>query len=225
MRFLVISDIHGDVEVLDKLDNEFSKADIVLFAGDFANEKDTETGLPVLQKLIKKHETIYSVLGNCDDPDFIEHIEENDISVENTIVFHENLAFTGCGGGTIHTGKSPNERTEEDILSDLHIVTDQDTSDWNNLITIMHNPPKNTKTDMIDGGIHVGSEMLYNWIEKIQPLLVVTGHIHESAGIDKINNTVVINPGPLCNGNYGIVEIQKENGIWVVKNSSLEKLS
>ena len=39
MRFLVISDIHGEVEKLDKLDGEFAKADGVLFLGDFTKEK------------------------------------------------------------------------------------------------------------------------------------------------------------------------------------------
>ena len=35
MKFLVITDIHGNVESLDKLDDEFKNCDAVLFAGDF----------------------------------------------------------------------------------------------------------------------------------------------------------------------------------------------
>ena len=58
MRFLVLSDIHGEVEKLDKLDGEFQKADGVLFLGDFARFKEPETGLPVFNALLKKHENI-----------------------------------------------------------------------------------------------------------------------------------------------------------------------
>ena len=53
MRFLVISDGHGALDVLDKLDSEFKSCDIVLFGGDFAKFKEPETGLPFLQKLVK----------------------------------------------------------------------------------------------------------------------------------------------------------------------------
>ena len=35
MKFLVISDIHGNIENLEKLESQFSTADAVLFAGDF----------------------------------------------------------------------------------------------------------------------------------------------------------------------------------------------
>ena len=31
MRFLIISDGHGDLDILDKLDSEFEKSDVVLF--------------------------------------------------------------------------------------------------------------------------------------------------------------------------------------------------
>ena len=43
MKFLVLSDIHGNEEKLEKLNAEFEAADAVLFAGDFvtnSNEKE-----------------------------------------------------------------------------------------------------------------------------------------------------------------------------------------
>ena len=50
MKFLVLSDIHGDLEHLGKLEGEFKKADAVLFAGDFAKFGEPETAEPVLEK-------------------------------------------------------------------------------------------------------------------------------------------------------------------------------
>ena len=82
--------------------------------------------------------------------------------------------------------------------------------DWSRLILITHNPPKDTKTDMISGGIHVGSEKVRAWIEEHKPFFVVTGHIHESFGIDYIGETPVINPGALCEGNYVVLEVEWE---------------
>ena len=46
MKFLVISDLHGNLDVLDKMEGIFKEADAVLFAGDFAKFGESATGLP-----------------------------------------------------------------------------------------------------------------------------------------------------------------------------------
>ena len=224
MRCLIISDGHGNLEMLDKLDDEFKKADCVLFGGDFAKFGETETGLPFLQCLCKKHERIFAVLGNCDEEDFIEQLENSDISVVNSIVYSEGLAFIGSSGGSKFTGTTPFEREDSDLAYDLHLALEKQDEDWSNLVDIMHNPPKDTKCDTISGGIHVGSPSLREWIENVKPLLVVTGHIHESRGIDKIGETVVVNPGALCEGNYAVSEIIRDGEAWKVTNTELKAL-
>lgn len=225
MRFLVVSDIHGNLENIEKLSEEFKNADAVLFAGDFAEFGKTETGLPVLEKLCKKHDQVFAVIGNCDEPDFIEELEKKDISVERTTAFFDGLVICGSGGGSKFTGTTPNERSEEELAADFNILFDsQEDGTWKNLIAIMHNPPKDTKCDMIESGIHVGSPLLREFIEKAEPLAVITGHIHESSAIDTIKNTVVINPGSLADGKYAILEIAKENNEWKVTSSELKTL-
>lgn len=228
MKFLVLSDMHGNKDILDKLDDEFKAADAVLFAGDFAQFKKPETGKPALEALCRKHDTVFSVIGNCDEPDFIEEIEDADICVQNTLVFHEGLAFAGSGGGSKFTGTTPNERTEEELLADLDIVSNSEggadeNGHWNNLIVIMHNPPKDTKCDAVNPTVHAGSLLLRKFIEDKQPLAVITGHIHEGAAIDKIGNTTVINPGPLCDGSYAVMEAQQKNGIWSIVSAQMKK--
>jgi Icc-related predicted phosphoesterase len=89
---------------------------------------------------------------------------------------------------------------------------------------IMHNPPKDTECDKITSGIHVGSAGLRQIIEEVKPLAVITGHIHESAGTDKIGNTVIMNPGSLAEGRYGILEVEKKGNQWQVTKAQLEKL-
>ncbi len=224
MKFLIISDLHAQVENLEKLESQFKESDAVLFAGDFAKFAHTETGLPSLEKLCKMHETIFSVTGNCDETDFINETEKRDISVEKQLVSFEGLMLTGSGGGSKFTGTTPNERTDEELYSDLHLVTEQGEQEWNNLIVLMHNPPKDTECDKISNGMHVGSPLLKEFIEKYQPLLVVTGHIHESAGICKVGKSTVVNPGALLEGKYATCEIIKTNGEWELKNLELKTL-
>lgn len=229
MKLLVISDLHAANEVLDKMDEQFSQADAVLFAGDYAECFKPETGKPALEKLVTKHDTIYSVLGNCDNPDFIEELEKQDVCVENTLVYHDGLYLVGAGGGTIFTGKTENERTEEEILKDFSIVdtTIQDSGDksiWSNLILISHNPPKDTKCDAVNAELHAGSQMFTDYIKENQPVAVVCGHIHEGAGVDKIGNTTVVNPGSLAEGKYAWLEISKTADGWKVDSAELKSL-
>ncbi|MBQ9538017.1 MAG: metallophosphoesterase family protein, partial [Treponema sp.] len=165
MKLLAISDLHGNLSVLDKMAEIFKEADAVLFAGDFAKFGDSSTGLPALEKLCSMHESIYAVIGNCDEPVFLEELEKRDVSVEKILSSHDGLSITGSGGGSKFTGTTPFERTDEELLSDFAMVTQQDAGEWNNLIAIMHNPPKDTKCDTISGGVHVGSPLLRKFIE------------------------------------------------------------
>ncbi len=222
MRFLVLSDIHGDTSFFDKLDAEFTQADAVLVAGDFAKFGDTETGLPTLQALMKKHETIYAITGNCDEPTFIEKLDEYDVNIEACLVHSQGIFFSGSGGASKFTGTTPNERDDEEFITDLRVVSELE--EKSNTILLIHNPPKNTKLDKIDAGVHVGSQLIKEFIEKNQPLAVISGHIHESFAIDTIGKTIAINPGSLAEGRYAILEIKKVSGEFVVTNSELKTI-
>ena len=230
MKLLVISDLHAHNDVLDKMDDIFKQADAVLFAGDFAECFKPETGDEALEKLCSKHDSIFAVLGNCDNETFLEDLEERDICVEKALVFHEGLAFAGSGGGTKFTGKTEFERTEEECLSDFDIVKNSidqngDKSLWKNLILISHNPPICGKLDSFDGVHHAGSQQFTDFIQENQPLAVICGHIHEGTGSDKIGDTLVINPGSLGEkGTYFWLDLEKDSeGNWKV--SKVEECS
>ena len=60
------------------------------------------------------------------------------------------------------------------------------------------------------------------FIEKYKPLAVITGHIHESAGIDTIGNTTVINPGALLENNYAWLDVEKQEDSFKVTKATLE---
>ena len=223
MKLLVISDLHAHNDVLDKMDDIFKQADAVLFAGDFAECFKPETGDGALAKLCSKHDTIFSVLGNCDNELFLGDLEEKDISVEKAMVFHEGLAFAGSGGGTKFTGKTEFERTEEECLSDFDILVNSveqggDSSLWQNTILISHNPPKGQVVDAVNPELHAGSQMFTDFILEHKPLAVICGHIHEGRGSEKIGDTLVINPGSLGEKEtYFWLELERSgDGSWKI---------
>ena len=224
MKLLVISDLHAHNDVLDKMDDIFTKADAVLFGGDFAECFKPETGEEALEKLCSKHDTIFAVLGNCDNEVFLEDLEEKDVCVEKALLFHEGLAFGGSGGGTKFTGKTEFERTDEECLSDFDIIVNSveqggDSSLWRNTILISHNPPKGKTVDKVNAALHAGSQQFTDFIIEHKPLAVICGHIHEGRGVEKIGDTTVINPGSLGEkGTYVWLTVEKQDGDWKVIN-------
>lgn len=230
MKLLVISDIHGNKGILHKMDDIFTNVDGVLFAGDFAVCFEPETGLEVLEDMCKKHENLFAVRGNCDSIDFIDELEERGVCAENTISFLNGISIAGSGGALIFKDNTEFERQEDDLLSDFDILKNTvsqsgENSLWKSTILISHNPPKANNIDKIAAGFNVGSQKFTELIEENQPLAVICGHIHEAAGIEKINNTTVINPGSLDENSYAILEIEKdEEENWFVKNVELLKV-
>lgn len=230
MKLLVISDLHAHNDVLDKMDEVFKQADAVIFGGDFAECFKPETGKEALERLCKKHDNIFAVLGNCDNEDFMEDLEDQDICVEKSLVFYEGLAFAGSGGGTKFTGKTEFEREEDECLSDFDIVKNSveqsgDSSLWKSLILVSHNPPVGDKIDSFDGEHHAGSQKFTDFIIANKPLAVVCGHIHEGTNIEKIGETVVINPGSLGEKEtYAWLNVEKDGDGWKVVSTELCKL-
>ncbi len=224
---LLISDLHGKIGNLEKLRAEFESADAVVFAGDFTEFGKDDTSLPAVKKLREMHENIFSVLGNCDGVDLLEVLEKQDMCCERGIVYFEGLAFSGSGGGSKFTGTTPNERTEEDLLSDFDVVKNSALDaqgQWSNLVLVSHNPPKETLCDECAPNVHVGSALLSDFVMATKPLALICGHIHEGRAIDKIGETVVINPGPLAEGFYAILEVEKSGEEWKVSNAELKNL-
>ncbi len=228
MKIVAISDIHGKLENLEKISDEIKAADAVFFAGDFSEDKKDETAKPVLDALCKMNDSVFAVIGNCDNPDLLDEIEKEDVSVHAGIVFYEGLAIAGSSGGSVFTKTTAFERTEEELQSDFDVIKNSNNPDeegqWNNLVLISHNPPKDTVCDKINAGIHVGSQTFRDFIIQTKPLLVVTGHIHEGVGSDKIGDTVVLNPGAVMLGQYATLEIEKKDGSWAVRNVELKSI-
>jgi Icc-related predicted phosphoesterase len=61
---------------------------------------------------------------------------------------------------------------------------------------VIHVPPYGTKLDEFAPGKHAGSTALRDWVERIEPLYLFCGHIHETAGLtDTIGATKCVNVG------------------------------
>ncbi|MFX1484823.1 MAG: hypothetical protein ACFFCP_16720, partial [Promethearchaeota archaeon] len=74
-------------------------------------------------------------------------------------------------------------------------------------ILVSHSPPEGTQLDMTTQGEHVGSSSIRNFIIAEKPTLVICGHIHEGRGVDKLSETLIVNPGSAAHGWAALVDL------------------
>jgi len=76
------------------------------------------------------------------------------------------------------------------------------------LAIVSHMPPRDTDADRLSSGEHVGSEALRDIIDEENISLVLCGHIHEARSLEEVNGTAVVNPGPVKEGSYAVLELE-----------------
>jgi len=77
-----------------------------------------------------------------------------------------------------------------------------------NLILVAHDPPFGSKAADLPFGENVGNRSVLEFIQRVQPDICLTGHIHEAESEDFIGKTKVLNPGMLCMGGYVLIRLE-----------------
>lgn len=183
--FYIISDIHGNHDDIDIL-FEKGKVEHIFILGDITSFGSLDEALDTLEKLNKVIKTSgYFIPGNC-DPDQLFNVDRvgNIFNVHNISrpLSNTKLCVYGIGGYRI-TSPRIHEEIREKYCS--------------NYIFISHIPPYDTKI-----GKYMGSEEIRKWIKEIKPIASFSGHIHEARGIDYLNGSLLVNPGPFEEGYY-----------------------
>ena len=98
----------------------------------------------------------------------------------------DKYAFFGYGGG----GFELEDKTLENLIPKLKKQIKNKI-----FIVITHQPPHNTKVDMINRH-HAGSKTILKLIKELKPRLNICGHLHENINKkDKKYKTFIVNPG------------------------------
>jgi len=193
MKFLAFGDSHGDIDaheiLLAKALDE--KLDVIVCIGDF-----TVFGMH-MNSLLKRLNEITIAAGTKLLMIHGNHESEAALKKEvakypDIIWLHEKtyklgaFEFVGFGGGGFHDH-------EPDFVT--FTKTFQPHSKQ---ILLTHQPPINTTLDEVSTDWHVGNQDFREFIENHQPIIALSGHIHETFGFqDLIRDSLLLNPGPI----------------------------
>ena len=206
MKIVALSDLHGDTRGLKQIAHDLESADLILLCGDITHFGGASDVARIVEEIEHYNKQIYAVAGNCDLVGVDTYLSKKNINLHGKTMTINGMNIAGVGGSLPCPGRTPNEFSEEELKNFLMSVKHMEKVE-EPLLLVAHQPPINTRNDMVSNGSHVGSISIRSFIEKEQPLICFTGHIHEGIGIDSIAATKIINPGPFRLGGYTVAEI------------------
>ena len=202
IKFLVVSDIHGNTSVTDWINSisEEEDVDYVLVLGDITDFGPNDVAKKILSSIERD---VYAIPGNCDPLSLPEAISGIAIDMHGKSADLDGFYVAGLGGSNPTIFNTPFELDEERIYRMLKPISKE------GMILMVHAPAYGIN-DMIPSGLNVGSTSILKIVKEFRPILVMSGHIHEDYGVKYIDGTTFVNPGPAKDGMYALIEV--DNG-------------
>lgn len=203
--WIAFGDIHERIGLVDCIE-DLEQANAVLLSGDLTNLGTRDGVAHILQKIAARNPRILAQIGNMDTTVVERVLNENKQNVHGQVSdLGEGVCLAAVGYSTPTPFGTPSEVEETRICQWAHDVLE--TADrFEKVIFMVHTPPQATVVDRLPSGVHVGSPGVRALIEKYQPAVVVTGHIHEGHGEEWIGRSHVLNPGAFAQGGYVRIE-------------------
>jgi uncharacterized protein len=192
MKLLLFSDLHCDVSAARRLVERSRDVDVLVGAGDLATiRRGINLCIDVLNSarcpailVPGNNESLDELIQACQSWPQARVLHGSEAEIQG-------VRFFGLGGGVPVTpfGAWSFDFTEEQAENLLSACPA-------GCVLISHSPPKGA-VDVSSSGKNLGSVAVRDAIERIRPILVVCGHIHESAGQTAyIGQSPVVNAGP-----------------------------
>ena len=184
MRCLVVADLHYSLPQFDWLLSAAAEFDLVIFAGDaldVGSSVDFRAQIMVVKKYLELLSGLTRVILCSGNHDLDERSAEGE-KISRWIGEVRELGIA-CDGDSLTIGDTlftvcpwwdgPGQGADRDQLSE---AAAERLRRW---IWVHHAPPANSPTSW-GGKRFFGDVELVQWIERYQPSMVISGHVHQS---------------------------------------------
>ncbi|WP_027179735.1 metallophosphoesterase family protein [Maridesulfovibrio bastinii] len=199
--WIAFGDIHQSAALVSRIP-EIDQAEGIIITGDLTNLSPDGAVEKVWETVASANPNILAQRGNMDRENVNSFLDGKNANLHCSV--HEifpGIKLMGVGCSMTTPFATPGEVSDSQLAQWLD-ETYATAGDYKQLVLAVHDTPKDSKLDVINGGAHVGSAAIRAFIEKVQPSVVICGHIHEASGTDYIGNSKIINPGMLSEGGY-----------------------
>jgi Icc-related predicted phosphoesterase len=215
INLLVCSDLHSSVDgakMIQRAANS-KEYDLLVVCGDFT----TYGSLDYVKSFFKgiKDVKAFAVPGNCDTPETVTVLEKAHSNIHDRKGEFADWHFFGFGGALPGSMGMPFEVPEDAIVSSLR----KNASRGGVMVTHM---PAFGMNDRGRSGKHTGSHGILKVAQEFKPRLALSGHMHESRGMETSDGVVYVNPGSAMNGFYASVWLGKEVKVKFYEDDSVD---
>ncbi|MEM2876446.1 MAG: metallophosphoesterase [Candidatus Bathyarchaeia archaeon] len=209
-KILALSDFHGFVPSFHKAVERArsEEVDLLIVAGDITHFGSLETAGKLLDILTKTRINVVFVPGNCDPASLASVSWSQPRCIHGRAFNTHNFNLIGVGGALETPFLTFFEVSDWEVWEILQMGLSGSLN--GRLIVVSHSPPKGTRLDITHSGLHIGSSSLRRFIEEKNPTCVICGHVHEARGKDRLNSTLIVNPGPARDGYCAVLEINED---------------
>jgi len=228
MRCLVVADLHYSLPQFDWLLSAAAQFDLVIFAGDaldLGSAVDFRAQIVVVRKYLSRLAGLTSVIlcsGNHDLDErnaegekysrWIGEVRELGVACDGDSLAIADTLFTVCPWWD---GPLLRQRLDAQLAEGAMRRPQR----W---IWVHHAPPANSPTSW-GGKRHFGDTELVQWIERYQPSMVISGHVHQSPFVqdgswfDRLGQTWVFNTGlqPGRPPTYVVIDTDAGSAFWL----------
>jgi Icc-related predicted phosphoesterase len=204
MKIVSFGDVHMATSNLSRMKEVMQDTDLVILSGDLTNFGGADDASRVIADARDYCANILALPGNLDQPEVVGFLETEGVALHGKGLVINDVAIFGCGGSNVTPFRTPMELSEQQIYETLTRGYES-VAGIRPLLMVCHTPPFETKCDRLIGGKAVGSTAARRFIEEVKPDVCISGHIHESAALDTIGATTIVNAGPFKSGGYVIV--------------------
>jgi len=208
MRLLAATDIHGRADFFKRILDDAGPVDVILLGGDLTHFGSPDDAQRVVRLAEATGARVLAVAGNCDSADIDHRLAKLGVALLRRGVLCEGVGFLGLSAMPPWLPRMYHfsEQESGEILE----AGRRQVASAGRLAVLSHAPPHDTKVDRVFLGRHVGSRALRAFIDRVEPELVVCGHVHEARGLVQLGRTTVVNCGPAAKGFYALIELRED---------------
>ena len=204
-----VGDIHEDISLLNEIPDLTDAAGVII-SGDITNRGGRRRADQLLKAVSAINSNIYAQIGNMDRAEITDYLDEKGWNIHaKGKPLAEDIGIMGVGYSTPTPFRTPSEVPDAMLAHWLELGYEQ-IKHLSKLILVAHDPPFGSKTAELPSGENVGNKSVLEFIQRVQPDICLTGHIHEADSEDFIGKTKVLNPGMLCMGGYALIRLKED---------------
>ncbi len=166
MRILACADLHGHPERIARV-RALAAAhtpEVIVLPGDLTHAGQGEDALTLLHAFAVP---VLAIPGNMDGPRAVAEITGNGSLNHGSLLGADPVVIGGVSFGG----------------SQVRVPCE---------VLVTHEPPAGT-LDLAASGQHIGSRAVRDLVDRLRPRVLTCGHVHESPGIVRLGETMVVN--------------------------------